>query len=322
MTLIFPEPQATVNSMILETIAENYLWFLVAILVVNLYQRKFAPRSFRKRTATLIIASLAMLWQIFIVIILSRGWPHWLAVPALFITFLVAIPFRRRILLFRTSCAECGVKLPLTATINYDDNLCESCWAKAHPEEAKEAEVEEIEEEPQLPTSSDARKVEDIDWDSWEPGETAVLCYLFDGDNVLLIEKKTGLGKGLVNAPGGHIEEAETASEAAMREITEETGVSIDSVDHRGILEFQFTDGLAMRGHVFFTHRHTGEIHETEEANPFWCPVTNLPYDRMWEDDPLWIPMALEGKKFHGRFIFDGEKMLDSELVELEEEEM
>jgi 8-oxo-dGTP diphosphatase len=107
-----------------------------------------------------------------------------------------------------------------------------------------------------------------------------------------------------------------------MREITEETGVSIDSVDHRGILEFQFTDGLAMRGHVFFAHRHTGEIHETEEANPFWCPVADLPYDRMWEDDPLWIPMALEGKKFHGRFIFDGEKMLDSELVELVEEEV
>ena len=315
MALIFPHLQATVTFMILEKIAENYLWFLVAILVVNLYQRKFAPRSFKKRTATLIIASLAMLWQIFIVIILSRGWPHWFAIVALFITVLVAVPFRQRILLFKFHCAECDAKLSSTATINYDDNLCDACWAKAHPEEA----VQEEEPVAEIPEPSSATSVDEIDWDSWEPTETAVLCYLFDGDNVLLIDKKTGLGKGLVNAPGGHIEEAETAKEAAMREITEETGVQVPSVDYRGMLEFQFTDGLAMRGHIFFAHEHTGEIHETDEANPFWCPINEIPYDKMWADDPLWLPLALEGKKFHGRFIFNGEQMLSSNIVEIED---
>jgi 8-oxo-dGTP diphosphatase len=323
MALIFPHVQATVNTMILETIADNYLWFLVAILVVNLYQRKFAPRSYRKRSATLIIASYAMLWQIFIVIILSRGWPHWLAVPALALTVLAAVPFRQRILVFKTHCVSCGAQLPLTATINYDDNLCETCYAAEHPEaqptETKTEEAEEIEEIP-LATDADARSVDEIDWDSWEPTETAVLCYLFDGDSVLLIHKKTGLGKGLVNAPGGHIEDDETASEAAMREITEETGVEVPSVEYRGLLEFQFTDGLAMRGHVFFSYEHSGEIHPTDEADPFWVPVSEIPYDRMWEDDPLWIPLALEGKQFVGRFIFDGERMLSHRVEEVERE--
>ena len=298
--------------MILETIADKYLWFLVAILVVNLYQRKFAPRSYKKRTATLIIASLAMVWQIFIVIILSRGWPHWFAVPALVLAAAVGIPFRKRILLFKTKCVRCETKLATTAIINYDDNLCDACWAKDHPETAS---VEVVEPETAVTIPSTAQTVEEIDWDSWEPTETAVLCYLFDGDNILLIDKKTGLGKGLVNAPGGHIEEAETASEAAMREINEETGVSITSVEYKGVLEFQFTDGLAMRGHVFFAHEHSGEIGETDEARPFWCPVSDLPYDKMWEDDRLWLPLALEGRRFTGRFIFDGEKMLSSQLI-------
>lgn len=304
--------------MILETIAENYLWFLVAILAVNLYQRKFAPRSYKKRTATLIIASLAMLWQVFIVIILSRGWPHWMAVPALGLTLLIAVPFRNRILLFKTHCSKCQAQLPTTAIINFDDNLCAKCWAEEHPEAATS---EEPADEPvaEVPAISQATSVDEIDWDSWEPSETAVLCYLFDGDNVLLIHKKTGLGKGLVNAPGGHMEEAETASEAAMREITEETGVSVASVEYKGLLEFQFTDGLAMRGHVFFAYEHTGEICETDEADPFWCPVSELPYDKMWEDDPLWIPLALAGKRFVGRFVFDGEKMLSSEVTEVQE---
>jgi 8-oxo-dGTP diphosphatase len=306
--------------MILETIADNYLWFLIMILFTNFYQKRQGSRSLKKRTATLIIAIYAMVWQIFIVVILTRDLPHWLAIVALGITLLAMYPVRNRVLIFKTHCVECGEKLNFHTTLNYDDNLCDSCWAKAHPEQApekpEEKEPEVIETAPLVPV--DARTVEEIDWDSWEPTETAVLCYLFDDDKVLLIHKKTGLGKGLVNAPGGHIEAYETAREAAMREITEETGVVVDQVEYRGLLEFQFIDGLAMRGHIFFAYHHTGEIIETDEATPFWCPVSDLPYDQMWEDDPLWLPMALEGKEFVGRFIFDGERMLSSHVVEVE----
>jgi 8-oxo-dGTP diphosphatase len=298
--------------MLLQKIADNYLWFLVLILVANLYQKKFAKRSYKKRTATLIIASLAMLMQIFIVIILSRELPQWLVFPALLLTIAAGYPFRKKILLFKTSCPSCGTKLNFTAILNYDDNLCNECYAQQHPEEHKVVEPDPVVEiAPNL-----ARTVEDIDWDEWEPQETAVICYLFSGDQVMLIHKKTGLGKGLVNAPGGRIELSETAKEAAIRETLEETGVQVFNPEHMGILNFQFTDGLSMRGHVFFAKEHTGEPVETDEAIPFWCPVTELPYEKMWEDDRLWLPLALEGKHFTGEFIFDGEKMLSHQVEE------
>jgi len=35
----------------------------------------------------------------------------------------------------------------------------------------------------------------------------------------------------------------------------------------------------------------------------------------MWEDDRLWIPMMLRGERFLGRWIFDGDRMLDYELL-------
>ncbi|NCB01592.1 MAG: 8-oxo-dGTP diphosphatase [Spirochaetia bacterium] len=301
--------------MILETIANNYLWFLVAILVLNMMQRKHVPRSYKKRFATLIIASLAMLWQVFIVIIISRGWPHYLAIVGLFITLGVAYPFRKRILLFRTTCPSCNAKLSWTEILNYDDNLCNTCYSEAHPEMKKEEVTEE--EVPHL-EESEYTDVEQIDWDEWEPTETAVLTYLFDKDKVLLINKKTGLGKGLVNAPGGHIEEGETASEAAMREITEETGLSVPSVTFKGRLNFHFTDGLKMRGYIFFAYEYSGTMGETVEAEPFWCDINTLPYDKMWADDPLWIPLALAGKEFDGQFIFDGEKMLSHKVIEID----
>ncbi|MFA7371604.1 MAG: 8-oxo-dGTP diphosphatase [Sphaerochaetaceae bacterium] len=297
--------------MILETIAEKYLWFLIVILGINLFQRKHAPRSHKKRMATLIIAVMAMVWQIFIVIILAQGWPHWLAIPALLLTIVLAIPFRRRILLFRLSCPRCGAKLSGKAVLNYDDNLCDKCWREEHPELFPEP--EEPEEEA-VTAVEIPRDVKEIDWESWEPQEVAVLLYLFEDDKVLLIDKKTGFGKGKVSAPGGHIEEHETAREAAIREFNEETTATVHDVDYKGTLEFQFRDGFSMRGYVFFADAYTGTPSETEEARPFWCKLSELPYERMWADDEHWFPLALEGKEFTARFIFEDEAMLSYQI--------
>ena len=79
---------------------------------------------------------------------------------------------------------------------------------------------------------------------------------------------------------------------------------------------FQFVDGYSTHVYVF---RATGcdlEPEETEEAAPIWAPVDAIPYQEMWEDDELWLPLALRGKWFSGRFIFDGDTMLDYEIDE------
>ena len=34
----------------------------------------------------------------------------------------------------------------------------------------------------------------------------------------------------------------------------------------------------------------------------------------MWQDDQLWIPLMLAGERFDGRFIFDGDTLLDQDL--------
>ena len=53
---------------------------------------------------------------------------------------------------------------------------------------------------------------------------------------------------------------------------------------------------------------------ETDEADPIWTPLTEIPYDEMWEDDVIWLPRMLEGKPFSGRYLFDEDKMLDHAL--------
>jgi 8-oxo-dGTP diphosphatase len=156
--------------------------------------------------------------------------------------------------------------------------------------------------------------VEDVDWTRWQARETAVLCYVFDRGKVLLIDKKTGLGKGKVNAPGGRIEEDESPEDAMVRELEEEVRITPADFYRAGELSFIFTDGYSLHGHVFFAESYRGEPEETSEASPFWVPVEEIPYGNMWEDDELWLPLALDGNFVTCRFIFDGDRMLSKQI--------
>ena len=158
------------------------------------------------------------------------------------------------------------------------------------------------------------KEVTEIDWESWVPKERAVLCFIQSGDQVMLIHKKTGLGKGKVNAPGGRIEPLESPENAAIRETTEEIGLVPSNLDKRGELFFLFVDGYSLHATVYFADQYTGTPVETFEADPFWCAIEDLPYEEMWEDDIHWLPLALAGTHFKGYFIFDNDKMLSFKL--------
>lgn len=80
-----------------------------------------------------------------------------------------------------------------------------------------------------------------------------------------------------------------------------------------GVLNFSFTCGTIpeIRCHVFMASSFKGAPSETPEAEPFWCPVDEIPYDLMWQDDRFWLPAMLDGKQFEAFFTFEGDRMLE-----------
>ena len=149
-----------------------------------------------------------------------------------------------------------------------------------------------------------------IDWDTWVPVDVATLCFIRKEGKLLLIHKKRGLGKGKINAPGGRIEKGETLEEAAIRETREEVGLTPTGLTLAGRLDFAFTDGYSLQAHVFTATDATGTLIETDEATPFWCDENDTPYDKMWSDDRLWIPLMLDGTRFEAQFVFENDQML------------
>ena len=165
------------------------------------------------------------------------------------------------------------------------------------------------------------KRLADIDWETWQGKIRATLVFVIKDGNILLIDKKTGIGKGKINGPGGKLEDGESPEQCARREVREELGIHVYDLQYCGQQRFQFVDGLSIHVWVYKTETFEGTPTESDEADPLWVPLDEIPYERMWEDDRIWLPLMLRGERFHGRWVFDGDRMLDYELLaELDQE--
>ena len=153
-----------------------------------------------------------------------------------------------------------------------------------------------------------------VDWSKWQGEMPATLMFVIQGDQILLIEKLRGIGMGKVNGPGGKIDPGETPELYAVRECQEELNITVSKLEYCGQHRFQFVDGYSIHVWVYRTRHFEGEPIETREARPLWVRMDDIPYEQMWEDDRIWLPMVISGERFQTRFIFDGDTMLDYDV--------
>lgn len=110
--------------------------------------------------------------------------------------------------------------------------------------------------------------------------ELTVLCLLEDGDRILLQNrvKKDWQGYAL---PGGHVEAGESFVDAAVREMREETGLTMLDPRLAGVKQFPTESGRYVV--LLFKAAHwTGELRSSDEGEMEW-----IPYDRLSEIDAV-----------------------------------
>lgn len=72
--------------------------------------------------------------------------------------------------------------------------------------------------------------------------------------------------------------------------------------------------------HVFMADKWTGEPVESDEMKPMWFNVNNLPYDKMFSDDKLWINRVLAGEMLECKFKFDDDfNLIEYKINEIKE---
>lgn len=106
-------------------------------------------------------------------------------------------------------------------------------------------------------------------------------------NSVLLLRRRSVHGSGTWSTPGGHLDYGESPEECAIREAREETSVSVESVEFRGVTNDIFE--AEERHYVtiwLVAKRWSGEAvvaaeHEMSEIG--WFPWDDLP-------TPLFLP--------------------------------
>jgi 8-oxo-dGTP diphosphatase len=147
------------------------------------------------------------------------------------------------------------------------------------------------------------------------------LCFLLretPQKEVLLGLKKRGFGVGKYAGFGGGVEADESIEAATVRELEEETGINVAVNDlitaGRVIFRFSAKPHWDQIVHVFIVRTWNGLPAESEEMKPEWHPLANLPFAMMWDDAAHWLPLVLEGKKLHAKFVFAADNETVSQM--------
>ena len=111
-----------------------------------------------------------------------------------------------------------------------------------------------------------------------EEVELTNMCMVCDGKGNVLVQNKKGdrTWHGW-NFPGGHVEQDEFVTPSVVREIREETGLTIENPKLCGIKEFQKEqDGKRFIVFLYVASRFSGELRSSDEGDVFWYPLSEL----------------------------------------------
>ena len=101
------------------------------------------------------------------------------------------------------------------------------------------------------------------------------MCMITDGDKVLVIDRQKPDWPG-VTFPGGHVEKGEAFVDAVVREVYEETGLTIENPVLCGTKQFQEDEDTRYVVFFYKANHFSGELKSSNEGEVFWINRMDL----------------------------------------------
>lgn len=141
------------------------------------------------------------------------------------------------------------------------------------------------------------------------------LCYIEKDQHYLMlhrIKKKNDINEGKWIGVGGHFEEGESPEECLLREVKEETGLTLTSWQFRGLITF-ISDGCEPEGMCLFTaDAFAGELKECDEGELRWIPKAEVKDLPTWEGDAIFLKYLLENERrfFTLKLVYENDRLV------------
>ena len=143
------------------------------------------------------------------------------------------------------------------------------------------------------------------------------LCYIEkDGCYLMLhrTKKEKDINKGKWIGVGGHAYDGETPEECLLREVKEETGLTLTSYKFRGLITFISDECEPELMCLFTADGFKGEQCVGAEGDLAWIDKSQVAGLPTWEGDAVFLKLLLEGEKrfFTLKLRYEGDKLVEN----------
>lgn len=104
-----------------------------------------------------------------------------------------------------------------------------------------------------------------------------IMCMVYKDDGSFLVENRLKKDWPGLTFPGGHVEDDELIEDAVIREMKEETGLYVSSIEPRGYIEWnEFGDDVRHLAMLFRTKSFKGELKSSKEGEIFFIKENEI----------------------------------------------
>jgi len=122
------------------------------------------------------------------------------------------------------------------------------------------------------------------------------MCMVYDDNGNILVQNRVDPGWPGICFPGGHVKPGESFVESVIREVYEETGLTIEQPVLCGTKQWQTESGARYVVLFYKTNRFHGELRSSDEGDVFWIPRDALAQYTPAKDFPDMLRIFQEDK--------------------------